>query len=80
MASKSGIHSTVRRRSALHLPRDHSQRPLLNRIDLGGHAISMTVFGFAGYLAYKWDIRAGELLAARRAEIATRRGQTVEES
>ncbi|KIP07637.1 hypothetical protein PHLGIDRAFT_127517 [Phlebiopsis gigantea 11061_1 CR5-6] len=42
--------------------------------NLGGHAISMGAFGFAGYWAYKWDIRAGELLAEKRAEIAARRG------
>ena len=38
----------------------------------------MAAFGFAGYWAYKWDVRAGELLAIKRAEIAARRGQSVE--
>lgn len=39
----------------------------------------MGAFGFAGYWAYKWDIRAGELLAEKRAEIAARRGVKPEE-
>jgi len=39
----------------------------------GGHAIAMAVFGYAGYWAYKWDVRAGELLAQKRAEIAEAR-------
>ncbi|TFK75184.1 hypothetical protein BDN72DRAFT_751418, partial [Pluteus cervinus] len=39
----------------------------------GAHAISMLVFGYAGYWAYKWDIRAGELLEAKHAEITERR-------
>ncbi|PSR75592.1 hypothetical protein PHLCEN_2v9072 [Hermanssonia centrifuga] len=42
--------------------------------NLGGHAIAMAVFGYGGYWAYKWDLRAGELLAEKRAEIAARRG------
>ena len=33
----------------------------------------MTVFGYGGYWAYKWDQRAAELLAEKRAEIAERR-------
>ena len=41
--------------------------------DLGGHAISMGVFGFAGYWAYRWDERAAVLLAEKRAELAARR-------
>lgn len=41
--------------------------------DLAGHAIAMTVFGYGGYWAYKWDQRAAELLAEKRAEIAERR-------
>lgn len=43
-------------------------------VDLGGHAISMGVFGYAGYWAYWWDVRAGEILAEKRAQIAARRG------
>lgn len=41
--------------------------------DLGGHAIAMTVFGYAGYWAYKWDGRAAEMIAQKRAEITERR-------
>lgn len=33
----------------------------------------MGVFGYAGYWAYKWDLRAAELIAEKRAEIAERR-------
>ncbi|KAI0359811.1 hypothetical protein OH77DRAFT_1394926 [Trametes cingulata] len=40
-----------------------------------GHAISMGVFGFAGYWAYQWDQRAAVLLQEKRAEIAERRAQ-----
>ena len=40
--------------------------------DLGGHLIAMGVFGYAGYWAYRWDLRAGVLLAEKRAEIAAR--------
>ncbi|CAL1716652.1 unnamed protein product [Somion occarium] len=47
--------------------------------NMGGHAISMAVFGYAGYWAYRWDIRAAELLADKRAEIAARRQQRVTE-
>ncbi|KAH8117874.1 hypothetical protein DFH11DRAFT_863693 [Phellopilus nigrolimitatus] len=42
--------------------------------NLGGHVISMGVFGYVGYWAHKWDIRSAELLADKRAEIAARRG------
>lgn len=41
--------------------------------DLGGHALSMGAFGFVGYWAYRWDERAGVLLAAKRAEIQEHR-------
>lgn len=34
----------------------------------------MGVFGYAGYWAYWWDVRAGEILAEKRAQIAARRG------
>ena len=44
-------------------------------IDPGGHAIAMGVFGFVGYWAYQWDQRAGELVAAKRAQIAAHRTQ-----
>ncbi|KAK2460972.1 hypothetical protein APHAL10511_007442 [Amanita phalloides] len=43
----------------------------------GGHLISMGVFGFLGYWAYKWDIRAAELIAEKRAAIADRRRQQI---
>jgi hypothetical protein len=33
----------------------------------------MGVFGYVGYWAYKWDLRAAELLAQKRAEILERR-------
>ncbi|KAF8802465.1 hypothetical protein BYT27DRAFT_7196657 [Phlegmacium glaucopus] len=39
----------------------------------GGHLLSMGVFGYAGYWAYKWDIRSNELLAVKRQEIMERR-------
>ncbi|KAI9066226.1 hypothetical protein FKP32DRAFT_1540842, partial [Trametes sanguinea] len=38
-----------------------------------GHAIAMASFGFIGYWAYHWDLRAEELLKQKRAEIAERR-------
>lgn len=44
-------------------------------VDLGGHAIAMAVFGYGGYWAYRWDQRAAELIAAKRAEIQARREQ-----
>ncbi|THH28326.1 hypothetical protein EUX98_g5869 [Antrodiella citrinella] len=46
-------------------------------IDTGftGHALSMGAWGFVGYWAYQWDIRAGELIAAKTAEIREKRAQ-----
>ncbi|KAH7930203.1 hypothetical protein BV22DRAFT_981374, partial [Leucogyrophana mollusca] len=41
--------------------------------NLGGHAVAMGAFGFAGYWAHRWDERAGVMLAEKRAEIAERR-------
>ncbi|KAG1750029.1 uncharacterized protein EDB91DRAFT_781808 [Suillus paluster] len=41
--------------------------------NLGGHALSMGAFGFAGYWAYQWDERAAVMLAQKRAEITERR-------
>ncbi|KAL5526462.1 hypothetical protein ACEPAF_8185 [Sanghuangporus sanghuang] len=41
--------------------------------NLSGHAIAMGVFGYGGYWAYKWDLRAAELLSQKRAEIEARR-------
>ncbi|KAF8628037.1 hypothetical protein AX15_004152 [Amanita polypyramis BW_CC] len=43
----------------------------------GGHLISMGVFGFVGYWAYKWDLRAVELITEKRAAIADRRRQQI---
>ncbi|KAK1231557.1 hypothetical protein PQX77_005291 [Marasmius sp. AFHP31] len=37
---------------------------------MAGHAISMGVFGYAGYWAYRWDIKSAELIAQKQAEIA----------
>jgi len=47
------------------------KRPLLD--NLKGHAIIMTLFGYGGYWAYRWDQRAAVLIAEKRAEIAERR-------
>ena len=76
-AFRSGTCSIVRRQN--YVPDLPLTSCLFGCVDLGGHAISMGAFGFAGYWAYKWDVRAGELLAAKRAEIAARRGITPEE-
>ena len=46
---------------------------ILSFIDPGGHLLSMGVFGYAGYWAYRWDIRSNELLAAKHQEILERR-------
>lgn len=43
----------------------------------GGHVVAMATFGFAGYWAYQWDIRAAELLADKRAEILKHRRQEI---
>lgn len=45
--------------------------------DPGGHLIAMGVFGYAGYWAYRWDQRAGVLLAEKRAEITERRRKQI---
>jgi len=45
-----------------------------------GHLVSMTVFGYAGYWAYHWDIRAAEMLAAKRAEIDETRQRRLQAS
>jgi hypothetical protein len=34
----------------------------------------MVVFGYGGYWAYRWDVRAAELLSLKREEIRQRRG------
>ena len=33
----------------------------------------MAIFGYGGYWAYKWDLRAAELIAQKRADIEARR-------
>ncbi|KAH8100823.1 hypothetical protein BXZ70DRAFT_1007766 [Cristinia sonorae] len=38
-----------------------------------GHAISMGAWGFAGYWAYQWDLRAETLIAAKMEEIKQKR-------
>ncbi|PCH42202.1 hypothetical protein WOLCODRAFT_31859, partial [Wolfiporia cocos MD-104 SS10] len=43
--------------------------------NLGGHALSMLVFGYVGYWAHRWDERAEVLIAEKRAQIAERRRQ-----
>ncbi|PFH53169.1 hypothetical protein AMATHDRAFT_116828, partial [Amanita thiersii Skay4041] len=43
----------------------------------GGHLISMGVFGFIGYWAYKWDTRSAELIAEKRAALTERRRQQI---
>ena len=43
------------------------------RADFTGHIIAMGVFGYGGYWAYRWDIRAAELIAEKRAQITERR-------
>ena len=48
---------------------------LCSLLDPGGHVIAMGVFGYVGYWAYKWDVRAAVLLAQKREEIRERRAQ-----
>jgi hypothetical protein len=40
----------------------------------------MGVFGYAGYWAYKWDIRSRELLAEKRREILERRQRQMQKT
>ncbi|GJE88724.1 hypothetical protein PsYK624_048070 [Phanerochaete sordida] len=47
--------------------------------NMGGHAIAMVTFGFAGYWAHDWEVRSGEMIKEKRAEIAARRGIKVED-
>jgi len=49
------------------------QRNLLS--NPGGHLIAMGVFGYAGYWAHKWDVRAKEIIADAKQEITDRRRQ-----
>ncbi|KAJ4477300.1 hypothetical protein J3R30DRAFT_3291006 [Lentinula aciculospora] len=41
--------------------------------NLGGHALAMGVFGYGGYMAYKWDQTASVLIAKKKDEIAESR-------
>ncbi|KAG0696558.1 hypothetical protein DFH29DRAFT_857869 [Suillus ampliporus] len=45
--------------------------------NLGGHALAMAAFGFAGYWAYQRDERAAVMLVQKRAEITERRERRV---
>ncbi|KAJ2980457.1 hypothetical protein NUW54_g11004 [Trametes sanguinea] len=58
-------------------PSSHHSTPMayLGYEDPAGHAIAMASFGFIGYWAYHWDLRAEELLKQKRAEIAERRAK-----
>ena len=38
----------------------------------------MVVFGFAGYWAHQWDIRAAQIIAEKKAELAERRQKQLE--
>jgi len=49
-------------------------------VDPGGHFISMGVWGFAGYWAYKWETYSGHLLDVKRAEIADRRRRLMDQA
>lgn len=46
-------------------------------IDPLGHVVLMGIFGYAGYWAHRWDIRAAELIEEKRAQIAARRQQHI---
>ncbi|KDQ59311.1 hypothetical protein JAAARDRAFT_206228 [Jaapia argillacea MUCL 33604] len=52
------------------------KRPLLSNPT--GHLVSMGVFGFAGYWAYQWDVRAAELIAEKRSQIQEHRRKQIE--
>ncbi|KAJ3720786.1 hypothetical protein DFJ43DRAFT_712236 [Lentinula guzmanii] len=41
--------------------------------NLGGHALAMGVFGYGGYMAYRWDQTAAVLIEKKKAEIAESR-------
>ncbi|KAF9243410.1 hypothetical protein BU15DRAFT_72088 [Melanogaster broomeanus] len=43
--------------------------------NLGGHAIAMGVFGYAGYWAHHYEIRTNELIAWKRAELAEKQAK-----
>ncbi|KAJ2926814.1 hypothetical protein H1R20_g10283, partial [Candolleomyces eurysporus] len=43
----------------------------------GGHIIAMGAFGFAGYWAHKWDIRAAEIIAEKKSLLEERRRKQI---
>ncbi|KAL0573220.1 hypothetical protein V5O48_008740 [Marasmius crinis-equi] len=45
--------------------------------NMAGHAISMGVFGYAGYWAWRWDIKSAELIAQKKIELAERQKERV---
>ncbi|KAL0953285.1 hypothetical protein HGRIS_004535 [Hohenbuehelia grisea] len=45
--------------------------------NLGGHVLSMVVFGYGGYWAYRLDQRTTTILAEKRAAIKERRRRQV---
>ncbi|KAF5342445.1 hypothetical protein D9611_001632 [Ephemerocybe angulata] len=45
----------------------------------GGHAVATGVFGFAGYWAYQWEIRAGEIIAEKKKILQDRRRKQIEQ-
>ncbi|KAG7089458.1 hypothetical protein E1B28_011143 [Marasmius oreades] len=38
--------------------------------NMAGHFIAMSIFGYGGYWAWRWDIKAAELIAKKKVEIA----------
>jgi len=70
--------------SHIKLPRAHNPilrltyHKLIYPVDLGGHAVAMAVFGYAGYWAHVYETRTGEYLAMKRAEVAERRERRIE--
>jgi len=43
-----------------------------------GHLIAMGVFGYAGYWAHVWDVRAAEILEEKQAHIKEQRQRKLE--
>lgn len=61
-------------RTLIYCSRTHRSQLITWRvIDPGGHLIAMAVFGYGGYWAWRWDERAAQLIAQKRAEIQARR-------
>jgi hypothetical protein len=46
--------------------------------DPSGHLIAMGVFGYAGYWAHVWDVRAAEILDEKQAQIKEQRQRQME--